>query len=49
MPEASKGTKLNLYFDIEGDSGIGVEYLFGFWVVGDPEGKYTKVGNVVKA
>ena len=49
VPETSKGTKLNLYFDIEGDSAIGVEYLFGFWVVGDPEGKYAKVGNVVKA
>lgn len=39
---------LNIYFDIEGDPLLGVQYLWGFWVVGDPEGKYAQVGTVRK-
>lgn len=31
VPEAP----VKIYFDIEGDPLLGVEYLFGFWVVGD--------------
>ncbi|MDE1970240.1 MAG: TM0106 family RecB-like putative nuclease [Patescibacteria group bacterium] len=38
---------LKLYFDIEGDPLLFTEYLFGFWVSGDPDGKYAKIGNVV--
>ena len=26
---------------------VWADYLFGFWVVGDPEGKYAKAGHVV--
>lgn len=37
---------LKIYFDIEGDPLLQVEYLFGFWVVGDPLGKYAKFGQV---
>ncbi len=44
LPESS----LNLYFDIEGDPLLQVQYLWGFWVVGDPEGKYAKIGHVHK-
>ena len=42
VPDAS----LKLYFDIEGDPLLKVEYLFGFWVVGDAEEKYAKIGKV---
>lgn len=42
IPDAA----LKLYFDIEGDPLLGMEYLFGFWVVGDTERKYATVGNV---
>lgn len=45
-PELIQETDLKLYFDIEGDPWLGVEYLFGFWVVGDPEGKYARIGHV---
>jgi predicted RecB family nuclease len=38
--------QLKLYFDIEGDPWLGVEYLFGFWVVGDPKGKLKRFGEV---
>ena len=41
--------KLNIYFDIEGDPLLGVQYLWGFWVVGDAKGKYAKFGKVKKA
>lgn len=37
IPEAD----LKIYFDIEGDPLLQVEYLFGFWITGDPEGKYA--------
>lgn len=37
---------LKIYFDIEGDPLLQVEYLFGFWVVGDLDGKYAKIGEV---
>lgn len=46
-PEQIQETDLKLYFDIEGDPWLGAEYLFGFWVVGDAEGKYARVGHVV--
>jgi predicted RecB family nuclease len=46
-PELIEETDLKLYFDIEGDPWLGAEYLFGFWVVGDAEGKYARIGNVV--
>jgi uncharacterized protein len=36
---------IKIYFDIEGDPLTQVEYLFGFWVVGDPEGKYAQCPN----
>jgi predicted RecB family nuclease len=38
-------TGLNLYFDIEGDPWLDAEYLFGFWVVGDPAGRFAAIGN----
>ncbi len=41
-------TSLNVYFDIEGDPLMQLQYLWGFWVVGDPEGKYAKIGQVHK-
>jgi len=37
---------LKLYFDIEGDPLLQLEYMFGFWVVGDPKGQYAKIGQV---
>jgi len=36
-PDLKQNIQLQLFFDIEGDPWQGVEYLFGFWVVGDPE------------
>ena len=45
-PEPVEETDLKLYFDIEGDPWLNAEYLFGFWVVGDPEGKYARIGHV---
>jgi predicted RecB family nuclease len=41
-------TPLNIYFDIEGDPLLDVQYLWGFWVAGDPEGKYADIGHVRK-
>lgn len=38
IPEAS----VKLYFDIEGDPFIGIEYLFGFWVVEEGKESYYK-------
>jgi len=43
IPEAS----LKIYFDIEGDPLLNIQYLFGFWIVGDSQGEYAKIGNVV--
>ena len=40
-------TPLKLYFDIEGDPLLQIEYLFGFWIVGDPERKYAQGKNIV--
>lgn len=48
IPEPIQESDLKLYFDIEGNPWLGVEYLFGFWVIGDLEGEYAKVGHVVK-
>jgi len=41
-------TPINIYFDIEGDPLIDVQYLWGFWVVGDPDCTYAKIGHVRK-
>lgn len=46
QPKLVQESALKLYFDIEGDPWLETEYLFGFWVVGDPERKYAKVGNI---
>ena len=48
VPDFIQETDLKLYFDIEGDPWLDAEYLFGFWVVGDQEGKYAKVGQVAR-
>ncbi len=40
--------KLKLFFDIEGDPLLQVQYLFGFWISGDPNFDYAKVGKVKK-
>lgn len=37
---------LKLYFDIEGDPLLEVDYLFGVWVSGDSTGQYAKAANV---
>ena len=39
-------TALKLYFDIEGDPLLGIDYLFGFWVSGDEKHFYAKTENV---
>ena len=44
LPEA----KLKLFFDIEGDPLLQTQYMFGFWISGDPEFKYAQVGHVRK-
>src|SRR5690606_5854863 len=36
-----------VYFDIEGDPLLGVEYLFGFRIEGDPEGRFA-AGDLVR-
>jgi len=33
---------LRIYFDIEGDPLLDVQYLFGFWIVGDNEPHYVR-------
>ena len=37
---------LQLYFDIEGDPLLGVDYLFGLWVCGDAAHAYAHTGHV---
>ncbi len=37
---------LKIYFDIEGDPLLHIEYLFGFWVVGDTHEAYKKIGHI---
>lgn len=44
LPES----KLKIFFDIEGDPLLQTQYLFGFWISGDPEYKYAKIGHVKK-
>jgi len=44
IPEAP----LRIFFDIEGDPLLNVEYLFGFWIAGDPEYRYAQGQHVVK-
>lgn len=39
-------TPLKLYFDIEGNPLLDVDYIFGFWVSGDPTGQYALPENV---
>lgn len=41
-------TPLNIYFDIEGDPLLDVQYLWGFWVAGDFDGVYAQIGHVRK-
>ncbi len=43
IPEAP----LKIYFDIEGDPLLQAEYLFGFWISGDPDKKYADYKNVI--
>jgi predicted RecB family nuclease len=43
IPEAP----LRIFFDIEGDPLLNIEYLFGFWIAGDKEKKYAKIGEIV--
>lgn len=40
--------KLKIFFDIEGDPLLQIQYMFGFWISDDPEFKYAKVGHVRK-
>lgn len=46
QPKPIPDTPLKLYFDIEGNPFLDVDYLFGFWISGDPEKKYAKIGAV---
>lgn len=39
---------LQIYFDIEGDPLLQVQYLFGFWIVGDAAGTLAQFGQVRK-
>jgi uncharacterized protein len=39
---------LKIFFDIESDPLLQVQYMFGFWISGDPELKYAQIGNVKK-
>jgi len=39
-------TALNIYFDIEGDTLLGIDYLFGIWVSGDEKHLYAKAQNI---
>jgi hypothetical protein len=32
--------KIRIYFDIEGDPLLGIEYLFGFWIAGEKDKAY---------
>lgn len=36
--------ELKLYFDIEGDPFISIDYLFGFWVHGDKDHQFRDIG-----
>lgn len=38
-------SSLKLYFDIEGDPLLGIDYLFGIWVTGDEQHLYAQVKN----
>jgi len=40
-------TPVKIYFDIEGDPLLQVQYLFGFWIVGDPQHRFGKAGHVI--
>ncbi|MBI2415151.1 MAG: TM0106 family RecB-like putative nuclease [Candidatus Kerfeldbacteria bacterium] len=39
-------TPLKIYFDIEGDPLLQIEYLFGFWIEGDVTGSLAQIGQV---
>jgi predicted RecB family nuclease len=47
-PISKDEKNLTLYFDIEGSKNPEVEYLLGFWIIGDLEGKYASIGHVDK-
>ena len=44
LPEAT----LKIFFDIEGDPLLQTQYMFGFWISGDPKFKYAQVGHIRK-
>ncbi len=37
---------LKIFFDIEADPLLNIDYLFGFWMNGDSEEKYAKIGKI---
>lgn len=37
---------IQIYFDIEGDPLLQVQYLFGFWIVGDTHKRLAKFGQI---
>jgi predicted RecB family nuclease len=39
---------LKIFFDIEGDPLLQIQYMFGFWIAGDSEFKYAQIGHVRK-
>lgn len=45
LPEVPQAP-LKLFFDIEGDPLLQLEYMFGFWVSGDPEMQFAKIGHI---
>ena len=44
--DALPESPLKLYFDIEGDPLLDIDYLFGIWVTGDEQHLYAKAENV---
>ena len=45
-PKVTNQPGLKLYFDVEGEPQLEIEYLFGFWVVGDPDRIFAQFGNI---
>src|SRR5581483_3094347 len=39
---------LKIFFDIEGDPLLEIQYLFGFWISGDSTFQYAKIGHLKK-
>lgn len=40
-------TPVKIYFDIEGDPLLQVQYLFGFWITGDAQKRFGKAGHII--